>query len=716
MRGILCPTVVGRDEELSDIGDALAGAAESSRGSVLFVLGEAGIGKSRLAQEAIGLARERRFSVLSGRGTIPHSTVAYRPLTEALFSYFRDQGPPDVPELEPFRGALARLVPEWRRSDGGGVDDSIVMLAEALLRLLRVVGRSRGCLLVLEDLHWADPETLSIVEYLAENLVSERVVCVCTVRSEEASAALGLAHALAARRAASTFTLPRLGPDDTTAMALACLAARDLPESVDALLSKHADGLPFFIEELLAGAVGSGALRRSDEGWAVQGALEPDVPRTFLESVEGRLRAMGEAAEVLISAAVLGRRFDWTLLPAVTGLPEKQVLVALRAGVDAQLLVAEPSPTGSFRFRHTLSRDAVLQRLLPVDWASLARTALDTIEVVHPGLPGDWCDLGSRLAERAGDGPRAAALLLESGRRSRSRGALASAEEAFSRAVELATDVLPLQADAAEALCEALSLSGKVDQALDVGTGLLAALQALPAPSERVGRVHLWLARAAASAARWDVADDHVGQARKCAQDADDLPLSASIDALGAAVALARGNVDQATEVAQRARAIAEQLGLHELTCEALEVIGRAARVHDLDQAEVAFGRALATADEHGSRCGGSGRSPSSARSTSSEASMMGGSSPPGSQPWPTARWPSPRTSTGSRRSAASTVSSWTTRSQARTAVPRWRAAFACSRCGPSPCSSRERRSAGGAGTRRWKLASRRHWPSPVTS
>lgn len=600
MQGVLCPSVIGRDDELETIADALAAAATSSRGGVLFVAGEAGIGKSRLAHEAIARARAERFVVLTGRATIPHSTVAFRPLTEALFSYFRAQGPPDLPELGPFHGALARLVPEWHRADGGGADDSIVMLAEAVLRLLRGVAQDTGCLLVLDDLQWADPETLAILDYLAENAAGERVVCLCTVRSEEPSPALRVAHSLTARRAASMITLGRLGPDDTTAMALACLSATDLPVPVEALLTGSAEGLPFFVEELLAGAVGSGALRRSDEGWTTEGVLEPGVPYTFLDTVDGRLRAMGPAAEVLVAAAVLGRRFDWSLLPDITDRSEHQVLVALRAGVDAQLLVAEPSPAGSFRFRHALTRDAVLQRLLPMEWGTLANRALAAMEAAHPGLPDEWCDLAARLAERAGDLPRAADLLLESGRRSRMRGALASAEDAFTRACELAQAVPTLLADAEEALCEVLSLSGKVDQAVEVGTGLGVLLQAQGAPPARIGRVHLWLARAAVAVARWDLADVQVGFALGCAEEADDIELSASVDAVGAAVALGRGDGERAGGQAQRALAAAERLGLHEVTCEALEVIGRAARIHDLDLAESAFSRSLAVADERG--------------------------------------------------------------------------------------------------------------------
>jgi DNA-binding CsgD family transcriptional regulator/tetratricopeptide (TPR) repeat protein len=598
VRGFLCPLVFGRDGDLEELRGALEGAARSSLGSVVFVVGEAGIGKSRLAREAIAEARRERFSVLSGRATQADGTVAFRPVAEALFSYFRDEGPPDLPELEPFRPVLARLVPEWRRHDSQKVDDSIVVLAEAVLRLLRAVGRRRGCLLVLDDLHWADPETLSIVEYLAANIASEPFVCLCTVRSEEESSALGLVHTLLARRAASVIELARLDPADTAAMACACLSIPELPGPVDALLSAHADGLPFFVEELLAGAVGSGALTRGAAGWTADRPLQPDVPRTFVDSVDRRLAALGEATPVLVAAAVLGRWFDWTLLPEITGLPEQVVLASLRDGVDAQLLIAEPSPTGSFRFRHALTREAVTRRLLPVERAVLAHRALDAIESSHPGLPGEWCDLGARLAERAGDRRRAAILLLESGKRSLSGGALATAENALGRARELADDPVVV-ADVADALCESLSLAGKTDRALEVGLELDAALQSLAAPPQRLGRLHLRLARAAASACHWAVADGHLQQARARAGEANDQALTARADVIAAQIAFGRDDLKGAREQAESALAVAERLGLHDLTCEALEVIGRSARLSDIDQAEHTFERARAVAEQY---------------------------------------------------------------------------------------------------------------------
>ena len=598
MRTLLCPSLIGRERDLDEIRDAL-GSAGSREGSAVFVRGEAGVGKSRLVREGVAEARRARFSVLFGRAVQGQSTVAFRPVAEALNSYFRDEGPPDLPELEPFRPILATLVPEWRQGEQRGFEDSVVLVAEAVLRVLHAIAqRSGGCLLVLEDLHWADPETLSIVEYLAENLGSEPVVCLGTLRSE-ASPAHGLVRDLAARREASVIDLGRLSRADVAAIACACLSTADLPGPVDELLSAHADGLPFFVEELLAGVVGSGALVRDEGGWTVAGRLQADAPDNFVDSVERRLAALGDAAPVVVAAAVLGRAFDWALLPAMTGVDDLAVLAALRAAVDAQLLIAEPSAGGSFRFRHALTCDAVVGRLLPVERAMLSRRGLDAMEAAHHGLPGEWCDVAANLAERAGDAERAAALLLESGRRSLARGALASAEAAFDRARDLTEDP-GMAADATEALSESLSLAGNTDRALEVGLELAAALDSLVSPPERRGGVHLRLARAAATACRWDVADDHLELGRSWAEKADDDALTARLDAIAAHVAYGRGDVERSGELARSALATAEQLELGDLACEAWEVIGRCARTVDFDQAEAAFEQAMAVAERHG--------------------------------------------------------------------------------------------------------------------
>lgn len=601
---MLCPSVIGRTPEIEALTAALQQATDS-RGSAFFLVGEAGIGKSRLTREAIALARDGHQPVFFGRATQSGETIAFRPLSEALLSYARDQDLEDLPhvaELEPFRHSLARLVPQWRRPDAEPGEDSLVLVAEAILRLLRVVGRDGGCLLVLEDLHWADPETLAIVEYLCGHLASEPIVLLCTVRANEASAANRLVDELAARRAASIVVLQRLTTDETIAMAVACLrldgTSGAVPEAVRSLLASNADGLPFFVEELLAGAVDAGALVATEDGWTVHGQVAPQVPRTFHDSVERRMTSLGEAAHIIVTAAVLGRRFEWALLRDVVGEAPATVLSALRAGVAAQLLIAEPGTAGMFRFRHALTRDAVLGGLLPVEWAELARQTLDAVLAAHPDLPGEWCDLSAQLAERAGD-PRAAALFIESGRRSMARGALASAEETFGQARQLAVDPA-VAANAMEALCETFALAGKLDEALAVGAELARALPLLGAPSERLGHVHARLAHAAAVATRWDVAEEHLAAARSGVAQADDVALLTRADVIAAQIALGRGEFDQASDLANGALEQARRLILPELMCEALWVIGQCERTTDLSRAEAAFLQAVEIAEQHG--------------------------------------------------------------------------------------------------------------------
>jgi predicted ATPase len=161
--------------------------AQGDRGSLAFVTGEAGIGKSRLLAELCEVARQRGFRVLSGRAVDTGTPVTFRPLFEALSGWFRHGGPPQEPHLDVIRAALAQLVPEWRRPGETPYRASPVELGEALLRLLTHIAAGHGCVLVLEDLHWADLDTVAVLEYLGDNLAAAPVLCLATLRSESAT-------------------------------------------------------------------------------------------------------------------------------------------------------------------------------------------------------------------------------------------------------------------------------------------------------------------------------------------------------------------------------------------------------------------------------------------------------------------------------------------------------------------------------------------------
>ncbi len=577
--------LVGRDRELGVLRKAIEAARRVAGGEVLL-LGEAGVGKSRLVTEACGIARGAGLTVLCGRAVQAERPAALRPLAEAVLAGVRAGGLPAHPDVDPFRATLGRLIPQWGAGDGAG-DPSLVLLGEAVLRLARVLGGRRGCLLVLEDLHWADPETLAVVEYLADNLRAEPTLLLATLRTGNANPAVRLAHTLQARNSATVLDLDRLDRPLVTAMVQACLGDEPAPPEVDAFVGSRADGVPLFVEELLTGLTTTGALFRDDSGgWVARSRLTPRVPLTFGETVTQRLAALpGDARRVVEAASVVGRRFDWALLTTVTGLAEDELLAALRSAIDAELVVGEPD---GFRFRHALTRDAVLAELLPPQRARLASRAADALEAADPGLPDGRCELAAELREHAGQADRAAELLHIAGRRALTGGALTTAERTLSRAHELAGGERRVALD--ESLVEVLALTGRTDEAFAAGARVLAGL---PGDLDRAARTHLRLARAAVTAGRWRLADTHLDAAAKAGADP-------AVDALRAQVAIGEGRVADAVALGHRAVATAEQAGEYEAACEALEVLGRAARLRDLAEAEAAFERAHRIADAHG--------------------------------------------------------------------------------------------------------------------
>jgi DNA-binding CsgD family transcriptional regulator len=598
MRQVLSPVLVGRDAELQVLRDALGSTADGV-GGTFFVVGEAGVGKSRLAREVSRLARSAGLPVLYGRAVSGGVPVAYRPLAEAVMDGLRQHGEPDLPQLKAFRPALGRIVPEWQPPELVPGTESPVVLGEGLLRLLSALGDSRGCLLVLEDLQWADEESLAVLEYIADHVGGEPIICVATLRAEEDSSGRELMRRLVDRRAARVVELARLDDGAATVLARACLNTPELPEPVVAFLNTYAEGLPFLVEELLAGLVGSGVLVEQDGRWSIAGPLDGRMPPTFAEAIARRLYGLSQQArDVLYAAAVLGRSFDWPLLPAVTGLTETEVVNALRQAVAAQLVTADAN---GFRFRHALTRDAVVGDLIPPERARVAGRALDAVERAHPDLPGGWCELAADLADASGDHQRSADLLLEAGRRAMMAGGLTTAEATLKRARRLVRDDTPSAVQIDAALTDVLALAGHVDQAFDLGDRLLARLDSASRPPSAVAELHLRLARAAVAAGRWAVAADHLAATRGN-PIAGDPALLGRLEALDAQVALGLGRLTDAGRHAAAALVEAERAGLPAVACEALEVTGRVARQHSLEAAEAAFARGLAVATAHGLR------------------------------------------------------------------------------------------------------------------
>ena len=569
---LLCPVLIGRDAESGRLRSAL-GAAQSGMGGMVFLTGEAGIGKSRLASELAAEARACGAAVLAGRAVPASGSIPYRPLTEALLQALRERPLLDDPGLALWLPALRAIIPTIPSpADDGHSDLAAPVRGEAVLQLLRRFAGATGLLLVLEDLHWADPDTLEVVEYLSDNLSAQSVLCVATCRSDTTSAGAELMARLTGRRAASDLVLGRLTSDQVATMVRACL-----PSAADDVITRvqHvADGIPFLVEESLAA---------------------PGVPRSFADGVHSRLAALSDDERlVLHTAALLGRQFDWGLLSAATGLDADLIAGALEHGVGAQLLAVD---AGAFRFRHILTREAVAAELLPPRRVSLAARALAALRAAYPGLSAEWTDLAADLALQADDQDQAGALLLASGRSALGRGALATSIETLRHAVELLSD-REQRAEADMLLVEGLALAGRVDEAMLVGDRLVTRMPSGGGPGPARVAVHLKLAHAAVDGTRWAAARRQLGIVGDLLAAGPQAGLAAEAAVLNAEVAFADNDIDRARAVAESA--LASPQASPQVRCQALELLGRVLRGKDLDAARGAFEQARATADAAG--------------------------------------------------------------------------------------------------------------------
>jgi DNA-binding CsgD family transcriptional regulator/tetratricopeptide (TPR) repeat protein len=584
--------VVGRSTERSALDGALA-AGRAGRGACVVLLGEAGIGKSRLCRMAQEHAYSSDMVVFSGRVVEGRPAEPLLPLAEALAAAFRDTGPPNHPSLLPFQSTLAHLVPAWSRKAAHPV--SVIAVGEALLRLLRVSGSERGALLSLEDVHGADDETLAVVEYLAENVQVHGACLVVTLRPEPGHA-LELVRRLADRRKVTLHELPPLGSDEVEDLIRTCLGADALPAELSDYVRERADGVPFLVEELLIGLARTGALVAGPHGWQlVPGRIRSVVPASLAGWITDRIALLDPRAQSVVSAAsLLGQRFDWELVPAIAELDEASVLAALREATYAQLLVNDGT---EIRFRHALTRDHVLASIIPPQRVRLARRALDVVLATHPEVPGRWCDLAAQLAELATEPTLAAGHLVTSGSRARDRGALSTAAGRFERALLLLDDVGD-RAPIHRLLAEVRAASGDVDGAL-TQAGLARSVDAHDQPDAQVD-IDLILGHALLAAGRVADARRHAERAERAERQARSAAgrgrhlrgslLLAEISVAEQDLATARSLVTACLEAGGL---------LPEQRCEALALLGRCTRVHDVRGAERLFSDVLETAETH---------------------------------------------------------------------------------------------------------------------
>jgi DNA-binding CsgD family transcriptional regulator len=428
--------IVGRQVVLDRLEDLLEASAE--RGAVAQIVAEAGLGKTRTAAEVAARARARGRLVVEGRAHPMDAALPLGVIGDALRADRRarpDAPPPDDPLAADFP---SRVLPEL----GASPDEATAergSLFEAASRYVRALAQPGGLVLVLEDLHWADPSSHALVHYLARTTVADPVLIVVTYRPDEAapgSSLDGLRRELARARLAEEIPLAPLDRLSVAAM-LAAILGRSVDADAEEAVHRMSAGNPFVVEELIRDAVESGSLDLAS-GRLEKGHLE--LPWTVQEMLLARVRRVGEPDQELLRwAAVVGRRFDLRVLAAAAGQGEGAALAGLARLREAGLVSEDCDDALGliFAFRHALTREAVLGELLTAERRRRHGQVLEAAEAVWGDSPDAPLDelVGHALA--AGDAERGFRYSMRAAKRSNQLGGYVEARAHLERALEL---------------------------------------------------------------------------------------------------------------------------------------------------------------------------------------------------------------------------------------------------------------------------------------
>jgi len=348
-RGVIqSPVLVGRDEFI-ELARRRLGEAAAGSGHLLFVAGEAGIGKTRLLGAIARQAQIDQFTVVRA--------AAFPGDAESSAGLLIDVASELAQSEDQVLATAGRTMADRLRTGAGDEGDAHRrrrLLVQDVVDLWPVAGTPM--LVVLEDLHWADQLSLDMVSRLAGRLSHRAVLVAGAYRSDELYPRVPmreLRNRLLAQRQAEEIRLRRLSLDETGTLTSTVLGYQPSAQALIALQARS-DGIPLHIEELLA-TMDDAAL--AGDHVALEHATA--VPETLADAVLARFGTLPPATrQIAAAAAVIGRSFDFDLLTTVTGAGDDEVAAALRALQDAYFVLPGTDPA-TYDFRHALIRAAL---------------------------------------------------------------------------------------------------------------------------------------------------------------------------------------------------------------------------------------------------------------------------------------------------------------------------------------------------------------------
>jgi predicted ATPase len=454
LRGSRLTRLVGRDEEIDRLMRRWE-RAKAGGGQVALVVGEPGVGKSRIAVAV----RERI------RGS-PHFRQRYfcSPYRQdsALYPFIDQIGraarftradPPAV-KLEKLEALLARTSlphedaalladlaslpsPERHPLANFGPQRKKELTLQALVRRLEGLAHRRPVLMIVEDVHWMDPTSRELLDILVERVRNLSVLLIVTFRPEFQPSWSGAPHV-------ATLVLNRLHPLAGSALIKEVAGGKALPYEIVAQIVERTDGVPLFIEELTKSVLESGLLREEEDRYILDGSLPPPaIPTSLQGSLMARLDRWAPVRRVAQIGAVFGRWFRYPSLRAVAGLPEDELQAVLARLVASELVYQSGKPPDAvYAFKHALVQEVAYASLLRNARRQLHGQIAQAMEANLPELTESQPEFFARHCTEAGLIEKSVFYWSKAAKRSVARSAMAEAASQFQKALDQLT-VLP---------------------------------------------------------------------------------------------------------------------------------------------------------------------------------------------------------------------------------------------------------------------------------
>lgn len=458
---------VGRQSEVAALRERVEDGARGQPG-IVSIAGEAGVGKTTLAQRMSPEIRLRTGTFITARALEPDVRPPFGLWSDVIGQLHQARVVPD-------RGwpQLSRIVPAMRASAGPAMEEagqgtSKYALLDELVAYIRAAAASRPLMIVLDDVQWADHASWEALEHLAASLDHDRLLICLTIRREDAQQFEASRRRLSSDERYREIRLERLTALEVGEWIADALHQAERESELASFLYRYTEGNPLFVVQVLQTLVDEGILWYAGKRWEWQHVDALQLPAAVDDLLARRLGRLSPAtAQAMTAAAVIGRSFEFDVLRHVTDLGEDALIDVIDEAVAVGVLDAAADTTGDrFRFAHTLLADALVRNANPRRVRGLhARVA----EVLRSLRPDSLTEIAVHV-DAAADDERADAYALRSGERAASIYALTDAVASYAIAVRRAPsadarlrarlaliDVARIagQLDAAEAACEA---------------------------------------------------------------------------------------------------------------------------------------------------------------------------------------------------------------------------------------------------------------------